>query len=154
MWKLNKERIGHIRTLTSDGRCYQCGFPQLKPEDRYWATHSLMGLIWYLQAPPGGNCVFCNRTWKLMSRLCRTLLNVYVLTCTSISAKRSTSYTGVVRQFSVPGLKPRMDLVQWTLAGIRPCIEQLLFLVFLTKPTYKIWPSWAMSTLPRNSCSK
>jgi hypothetical protein len=37
-----------MRTLTSDGRCYQCGFPQLKPEDRYWATHSLMGLIWYL----------------------------------------------------------------------------------------------------------
>jgi hypothetical protein len=29
------------------------------------------------------------------------------------------------------------------LAGIRPCIEQLLFSVFLTKPMYKIWLSWA-----------
>ncbi len=56
--------------------------------------------------------------------------------------KRSTSHAGVVRQFSVPGMKPRRDSEQWIPARIRPCIEQLLFSVFLTKPTYKIWPSW------------
>jgi hypothetical protein len=39
----------HIRTPTFAGRCYQCGFPQLKLEDKYWVTHSLMGLIWYLR---------------------------------------------------------------------------------------------------------
>jgi hypothetical protein len=137
VWKWNKEKIGHIRT--SNRRCYQCGFLQLKPEDRYWATHSLMGLIWYLRAPPGDNCIFCTRTLKLMSSLCCTLPNVYALTYTSISAMRSTSHAGVVRQSLVPGLKPRKDLEQLTLAGIWPRTEPLLFSVFLTKPTYKIY---------------
>jgi hypothetical protein len=78
----------------------------------------------------------------------------YALTYTSISAKRSTSHAGVVRQFFVPGLKSRRDSEQWILAGIWPRTEQLLFSVFLTKPTYKIWPSWALWTLPQNSCKK
>jgi hypothetical protein len=86
--------------------------PQLKPEDKYWVTHSLMGLIWYLQAPPGDNCGFCTRILKLMSSSCLTLPNVYALTYTSISTKRSTSHADVVRQSSVPGLKPRKDSQQ------------------------------------------
>jgi hypothetical protein len=60
-----------------------------------------------------------------------------------ISAKRSTSRAGVVRQSLAPGLKPRRDSDHWILAGIWPLTEQLLFSFFLTKPTYKIWPSWA-----------
>jgi hypothetical protein len=80
---------------------------------------------------------------KLMSSSCLTLLNFIVITYTSISAKRSTSHTDVVRQSLAPGSKPRRDSEQWILAGIQPHIEQLLFRVFLTKPTYKIWPSWA-----------
>jgi hypothetical protein len=71
-----------------------------------------------------------------------TLPNVYALTYTSISAKRSTSYAGVVRRSLVPGLNPRRDSEQWILAGIGPRIDQLLISVLLTKPTYKIWPSW------------
>ncbi len=154
MWRWSKERFDHIRTPTFAGRCYQCNFPQLKLEDKNWVTHSLMGLIWYLRALPGDNCIFCSRILKLMSSLCLTLPNVHALTYTSISAKRSTSHAGVVRQSLAPGSKPRRDSEQWILAGIRPCIEQLLFSVFLTKPTYKIWPSWSQWTLPRNSCKK
>jgi hypothetical protein len=37
---------------------------QLKPEDKYWVTYLLMELIWYLQAPPGDNCIFCTRILK------------------------------------------------------------------------------------------
>jgi hypothetical protein len=48
-----------------------------------------------------------------------------------------------VRQSLAPGLKPKKDSEQLTLAGVQPCIEQLLLSVFLTKPTYKIWPGWA-----------
>ncbi len=118
VWRWNKERFDHIRTPTFAGRCYQCDFPQLKLEDKNWVTHSLMGLIWYLQALPGDNCVFCSRILKLMSSLCLTLPNVYALTYTSISAKRSTSHAGVVRQSSAPGSKPRRDSEQWILAGI------------------------------------
>jgi hypothetical protein len=51
-------------------------------------------------------------------------------------------------------LKPRRDSEQWTLAGIRSHTGPPLFSVFLTKPTYKIWPSPAWLTLPRNSCRK
>ncbi len=97
--------------------------PKLKLEDKYWVTHSLMGLIWYLGAPPGDNCIFCTWILKLMSSLCLTLPNVYALTYTSISAKRGTSHAGVVRQSLAPGLKPRRDSEQWILAGIRPRIE-------------------------------
>ncbi len=101
------------------------------------------GLIWYLRAPPGDNCIFCTRILKLMSSLCLTLPNVDALTYISISAKRSTSHAGVVRQSSAPGLTPMRDSEQWILADTWPRIEQLLFRVSLTKPTYKIWPSWA-----------
>jgi hypothetical protein len=105
------------------------------------------GAQWYLRALPGDNwCVFCTRNLKLMSSLCLTFPNVYALTYTSFSAKRSTLHAGDVRQSLVPGLKPRRDLELWTLAGIWPCKEQLLFSFFLTKLTYKIWPSWVLST--------
>jgi hypothetical protein len=107
-----------------------------------------------LASPASDNCIFCTRTLKLMSSLCLTLLNGYVLTYTSISTKRSTLHAGVVRQSLVPGLKPNRDLEQWILAGIPPRTEQLLVSVFLTKPTYKIWPRWALSTLPQNSRRK
>ncbi len=90
----------------------------------------------------GDNCVFCTRILKLMSSSCLTLPNFYAFTYTSIPTKRSTLHAGVVRQSLAPGLMPRRDSEQWVLAGTRPGIEQLLFSVFLTKPTYKIWPSW------------
>jgi hypothetical protein len=80
-------------------------------------------LIWYLRALPGDNCIFCTRPLKLMSSSCCILLNVYVLIYTSISIKRSPSHTGAVRQSLVPGLKPRRDLEQWTVAGIWPRTE-------------------------------
>jgi hypothetical protein len=107
-----KERLDHIRTPIFARRCYQCSFLQLKLEDKYWVTHSLMGLAWHLRALPGDNCVFCTRILKLMSSLCLTLPNVYALTYTSISAERSTSHAGVVRQSLAPGLMPRRDLEQ------------------------------------------
>ncbi len=101
-----------------------------------------------------GNCIFCTKTLLLMSSPCRTLLDVYALTYTSISAKRCTSHAGVVRQSWVPGLKPWRDLEQWTLVGIWPHTKPLLFSVFPTKPTCKIWPSWALLTLSQNYCRK
>ncbi len=154
VWRSNKEWLDHIRTPTFAVCCYQCRFPQLKLEDKYWVTHLLMGLIWYLRAPPGDNCIFCTRIQKLMNSSCLTLLDVYALTYISISAKRSTSHAGVVRQSLAPGLMPRRDSEQWNLAGTWPHTEQLPFSVFLTKPTYKILPSWAHWILPQNSCVK
>jgi hypothetical protein len=143
VWRSNNEWLDHVKKPTFAGRCYLCSFPQLKLEDKYWVTHLSMGLIWYLWALPGDNCVFCTKILKLMSSLCLTLLNVYVLTYISISAKSSTSHAGVVRQSLAPGLMPRKDSEQLILAGTWPLIEQPPFSVFLTKPTYKIWPSWA-----------
>jgi hypothetical protein len=62
--------------------------------------------------PAGDSCIFCARILKLMSSSCLTLLNVYALTYTSISVKRSTSHAGVVRQSSAPGLMTRRDSEQ------------------------------------------
>jgi hypothetical protein len=68
--------------------------------------------------------------------------------------KRSTSHTGVVRQSLVPGMMPRRDFEQWTLDGTWSRTGPPLSSVFLTKPMYKIWPSWAWLTVPLNSCRK
>jgi hypothetical protein len=92
-------------------------FPQLKPEYWYWATHLLMGLIWYSWALPGDNCIFCIKTLMSMSSLCLTLMNISAPTSTSISAKKSTSHAGVAKQSLLPGLMPRGDFGQWTLNG-------------------------------------
>ncbi len=64
-------------------------------------------------------------------------------TYTSISAKKSTSHADVARQSSPPGLMPSRDFGQWTLDGTHSRTGPPLFSVFPTKPTYKIWPSWA-----------
>ncbi len=103
---------GKIRPYKNTNLCQEVlsmWLPPTQLEDKYWVTHSLMGLIWYSWAPPGDNCIFCTRILKLISSLCLTLLNVYALTYTSISAKRSTSHAGVVRQSLAPGLMPRRD---------------------------------------------
>ncbi len=89
-----------------------------------------------------------------MSSLCRTLPNVSAPTYTSILIKRSTSHAGVVRHSFPLGLMQRRDFEQWTLDGTWSRTGPPLSSVFLAKPTYKIWPSWAWLTLPLNSCRK
>jgi hypothetical protein len=126
--------------------------PRQKVAPLYWRsdthTHTLGntfidGAHMVLAGPARGQLHLLYQNSEVNEQFLSYLPNVYVLTYTSISAKRSTSHTGVVMQSLAPGLKPRIDSEQWILAGIWPHIEQLLFSVFLTKPTYKIWPSWA-----------